>query len=878
MTNLWVPASSDSLSCLPFPSKFELLDSCFGIYFIPILLLIYIISFGLYQLRNLKLNEFNPFEQRRVTPLIKTLYTFGGIVLLSYLADCIIIIFRALESKTWSSSSLVFYAVTSWTAWLINFILIFIERKKTGGWSWINYSFSWFSLIGEFLVFRYWILLISDNNNQGKFTFSYDLVFLSISTIRFVALAILCIVPTIQILHLFLTHVNTESEYGRGLLQDSTSYGTFPTTASENNVSSEEQIQPPQESAFSNFFSKMKRLVPFIWPKNKPWLQFLVYICFGLLILGRIINVLVPYQLKIIVDYLGGEGGDQGRFPWATIVFYVFLRFLQGGVGLIQASQNYLWIPIGQYTTREISVKMFDHLHGLSLSYHINRKTGEVLRVMDRGTNSIISLLSQIFFQILPVIVDIFVAVFIFVILFEWEIGAIVFVTMSSYIFVTIWITEWRTKFRRIMIELDNDARTKAVDSLLNFETVKYYNAEQFEVHRYDEAIRKFQVYDYKVSASLNVLNLSQNLVITCGLLAGCLMFAYQITQNIYSVGDFVLFIFYMNQLYSPLNFFGTYYRMIQQNFVDMEKMLDLFKEEQSVQDLPGAPQIKVTEGTVVFDNVNFSYDPRNQALKNLSFTIPKGKTVALVGPSGGGKSTILRLLFRFYDVNSGSISIDGQDIRSVTQESLRRNIGVVPQDTVLFNDTVFYNIHYGNVNAPEEEVFKAAQAAQIHDRTLTFPDGYKTRVGERGLRLSGGEKQRVAIARTILKNPPIILLDEATSALDTTTERQIQKALSQMTADRTTLVIAHRLSTIVNADLILCIKDGQVVEQGTHEELIRLAQENKSPGVYYEMWQKQLRDHEETGGVEAESSSNDSTGNNKDNKPLLDKNIIHKH
>ncbi|CAG8436593.1 9370_t:CDS:10 [Diversispora eburnea] len=803
MTNLWIADSSDSLSCLPFPSKFELLDSCFGIYFIPILLLIYIISLGLYQLRNLKLNEFNPFEQRRVTPLIKTLYTFGGIVLLSYLADCLIIIFRALESKTWSSSSLVFYAVTSWTAWLINFILIFIERKRTGGWSLINYLFSWFSLTGEFLVFRYWILLIN-HNNQGKFIANYDLAFFSISTIRFVALIILCIVPTIQILHLFLTHVNSESEYSRGLLQDSTSYGTFPTAPSENNVSSEQQIQTPQESAFSNFFSKMKRLIPFIWPKNKPWLQFLVYVCFGLLILGRIINVLVPYQLKIIVDYLGGEGGDQGRFPWMTIIFYVFLRFLQGGVGLIQASQNYLWIPIGQ--------------------------TGEVLRVMDRGTNSIISLLSQIFFQILPVIVDIFVAVVIFVILFEWQIGAIVFITMSSYIFVTIWITEWRTKFRRVMIELDNDARTKAVDSLLNFETVKYYNAEQFEVQRYDEAIRKFQVYDYKVSASLNVLNLSQNMVITCGLLAGCLLFAYQITQNIYSVGDFVLFIFYMNQLYSPLNFFGTYYRMIQQNFVDMEKMLDLFKEEQSVQDLPGAPQIRVTEGKVEFDNVNFSYDPRNQALKNVSFTIPKGKTVALVGPSGGG---------------------------NVTQESLRRNIGVVPQDTVLFNDTVFYNIHYGNVNAPEEEVFKAAKAAQIHDRTLTFPD-------ERGLRLSGGEKQRVAIARTILKNPPIILLDEATSALDTTTERQIQKALYQVTANRTTLVIAHRLN-------------GQVVEQGTHEELIRLAQENKSPGVYYEMWQKQLRDHEEA-GVEAEGSSNDSTGKNKNNESLLDKDIIHKH
>ncbi|CAG8739888.1 20583_t:CDS:10, partial [Gigaspora rosea] len=493
----------------------------------------------------------------------------------------------------------------------------------------------------------------------------------------------------------------------------------------------------------------------------------------------------------------------------------------------------------------------------LSLSYHINRKTGEVLRVMDRGTSSIISLLNQILFQIFPVIVDIVVAVAFFVIEFGWVFGLIVFITMFLYILATICITEWRTKFRREMIELDNDSRAKAVDSLLNFETVKYYNAERFEVQRYDDAIKKYQIADYKVSSSLNLLNLSQNLVITVGMLTGCLLCAYKVTEHIFTVGDFILFVTYISQLYSPLNFFGTYYRMIQQNFVDMEKMLDLFKEQQSVQDVPGAPDLKVTEGAVVFENVGFAYDPRNPALKNISFSIPKGKTVALVGPSGGGKSTILRLLFRFYDVGSGRILIDGQDIRLVKQESLRRNIGVVPQDTVLFNDTIFYNIHYGNIKASEDDVYKAAKAAQIHDRIKTFPDDYQTRVGERGLRLSGGEKQRVAIARTILKDPAIILLDEATSALDTTTERQIQHALANITKDRTTLVIAHRLSTIINADLILCIKDGQVAEQGTHDELIQ-----NTEGVYYEMWQKQLRDETDKIAEEIEVSNTDASQN----------------
>ncbi|KAI8822059.1 P-loop containing nucleoside triphosphate hydrolase protein [Fimicolochytrium jonesii] len=595
-------------------------------------------------------------------------------------------------------------------------------------------------------------------------------------------------------------------------------------------------------SGWTETLRKVRKLMPFLWPKPLR-LQALVVLCFIFLALGRVVNVLVPLQYKRVVDALtpGGEGdNERPYFAWGAILLYTFFRFLQGGVGLLSSLQYFLWIPVGQYTTREVSVRMLEHLHSLSLKFHINRKTGEVLRVMDRGTSSIGSLLSYLAFNILPVFVDIALACIVFLITFDWAIATLVFVTMVLYIVCTIWITEWRTKFRRAMNEFDSAARAKAVDSLLNFETVKYYNNEQLEVKAYDEAIRKYQDADYKSSASLNILNSAQNVVITLGLLSGLLMCAKRVSDGQLTVGDFVAFLTYLLQLYQPLNWFGTYYRVIQQNFIDMEKMLDLFEEGEAIKDNPDATDLIIREkGHIVFDNVAFGYDPRQLAVKGLSFEVPAGKTVALVGPSGGGKSTVFRLLFRFYDIQSGSITFDGQDIRTVKQASLRSHIGVVPQDTVLFNDTVKYNIRYGNVNATDEEIVAAAKAAQIHDRILSFPDGYETRVGERGLRLSGGEKQRIAIARTILKNPTIILLDEATSALDNTTERLVQDRLLALGKGRTTLVIAHRLSTIVDADVILVLKDGMVAEKGTHNELM-----NKE-GTYYTMWMRQLGEEE---------------------------------
>lgn len=534
-------------------------------------------------------------------------------------------------------------------------------------------------------------------------------------------------------------------------------------------------------------------------------------------------------------------------------------------MGLLNNLRSFLWIRIQQYTTREIEVELFRHLHSLSLRWHLNRKTGEVLRVMDRGTDSINNLLNYILFSIAPTIVDILVAVVFFITAFNWWFGLIVFITMSLYIAATIMVTEWRTKFQRRMNLADNAQKARSVDSLLNFETVKYYGAEQYEVDCYREAILKYQEEEWRSSITLNILNTMQNIIVCGGLLAGSLLCAYLVVyEQGLTVGDYVLFASYIIQLYVPLNWFGTFYRAIQKNFVDMENMFDLMKEEQEVIDAPGAGELAVIRGgSIDFSDVTFGYTPERFVLRNVSFSVPAGKTVAIVGPSGAGKSTIMRLLFRFYDVESGSISIDGQNIKTVRQSSLRKAIGVVPQDTVLFNNTIKYNIQYGRVDAPDVDVIVAAKTADIHEKILTFPEKYETQVGERGLRLSGGEKQRVAIARTILKSPFIVLLDEATSALDTQTERNIQAALSRVCANRTTLIIAHRLSTIIHSDEILVLKDGQVVERGRHESLL------EKHGVYADMWNQQLKNLE-TGGeapvVQPITNGNALSGN--DTKP----------
>ncbi|XP_051284191.1 ATP-binding cassette sub-family B member 6 [Dicentrarchus labrax] len=604
------------------------------------------------------------------------------------------------------------------------------------------------------------------------------------------------------------------------------------------------------ESTWKGFWKKVRLLAPYMWPRGNVVLQLLVLLCLGLLGIERVINVFVPIFYRNIVNEL--TDGSSWHTLATTVCVYVLLKFLQGGgagaSGFVSNMRSFLWIRVQQFTNCMIQVRLFAHLHSLCLRWHLGRKTGEVLRSVDRGTSSINNLLSYIVFSIVPTITDIVISIIYFITYFNAWFGLIVFVCMALYLTLTIIITEWRTKFRRNMNQMDNNAKSKAVDSLLNFETVKYYNAESYEVSRFEDAILKYQGAEWKAQASLAFLNQTQNIIIGSGLLAGSLLCAYFVTEGKFQVGDFVLFGTYIIQLYTPLNWFGTYYRMIQTSFIDMESMIKLFEEEEEVKDEVNAGNFLYKLGKVEFENVYFSYSSGKEILKDVSFTVLPGETVALVGPSGSGKSTIIRLIFRFYDVQGGSISIDGQDISKVKQTSLRAHIGVVPQDTVLFNDTIQNNIRYGRVSASDQEVEEAAIAADIHDKIMTFPEAYDTQVGERGLKLSGGEKQRVAIARTILKAPQIILLDEATSALDTQTERNIQASLAKVCTNRTTVVVAHRLSTIIGADQILVISDGRIAERGRHEELLLKG------GLYADMWMNQQQSQDSDSSSESET------------------------
>ncbi|KAI7815804.1 P-loop containing nucleoside triphosphate hydrolase protein [Gamsiella multidivaricata] len=630
-------------------------------------------------------------------------------------------------------------------------------------------------------------------------------------------------------------------------------------------------------TTFKEFYGHCKHLRPFIWPSNSRKLQTHIMLCLCLLVVGRIVNVLVPQHVANVIDALtkvenGSPGGtdENGnpRFVWKEIMIFITLRTLQGSIGAVDTLQALLWIPVGQFNTRELAVKMFEHLLDLSLRFHLNRKTGEMLRVQDRGVSSIVTLLSSLLFNILPCLVDIAIACYILTREFDIYFGIIVAITMVCYIYATILMTDWRTRYRRESNALDNAVEARAVDSLLNYETIKLFATEEYEVGKYTEAITAYQQADRKSQYTLAILNTTLNIVIQGGLALGCLLCAKRVSQKEMGVKGFVMYYTYILQLYGPLNLFGTSYRSLQKNFIDMEKMLDLFKEPVEIQDQPEAKQLVMTGGEVVFENVSFGYSPQNPNLKSVSFRIPPGKKLALVGPSGGGKSTILRLLFRFYDPTRGRILIDGHDIKTVTQTSLRRKIGIVPQDTALFNESIGYNIGYGKIGQDHDgRIQAAAEAARIHEIISRFSEGYATRVGERGMRLSGGEKQRVAIARTILKNPPILLLDEATSALDTQTEREIQNSIESISKDRTTLMIAHRLSTIVDADEILVIQKGEIAEQGSHEQLMQAG------GIYAAMWMQQLREDRTPAPSSHSSQKESSKGEETDDMDSSDEN-----
>ena len=553
--------------------------------------------------------------------------------------------------------------------------------------------------------------------------------------------------------------------------------------------------------------------------------------------MGEILGVLAPYFYGVSVDALApGAEENQTIFMLTAgalgmVVAYGVMRILSVGFSQLR---DVIFARVGQRALRQLALETFRHMHRLSLRYHITRKTGGLSRVMERGVKGVEFLLRFMLFSIGPLILKLLIVAGIFYLEFGFAYMAIVLVTIVLYIWFTFSVTEWRVKVRKEMNDKDTDANQKAIDSLLNFETVKYFGAEEREALRYDESMRGYEAAALKTSYSLAFLNFGQTLLITSGLIAVMIMAAMGVQRGEFSVGDFVMANAYMIQITMPLGFLGTVYREIRQALVDMGEMFDLLGQPEEVTDTKNASDLIIKGGQIEFDNISFGYDQERAILSNLSLTINKGETVAIVGPSGSGKSTIGRLIFRFYDVNNGSIRIDGQDIRDVTQASVHNSIGIVPQDTVLFNDTIGYNIAYGREDASNDDIVAAAKSAKIHDFIISLTDGYNTTVGERGLKLSGGEKQRVGIARTLLKNPPILVLDEATSALDTETERNIQESLRGLGSGRSVITIAHRLSTVVDADQIVVLEKGVIVEKGTHDELLNLN------GRYTKMWQIQ--------------------------------------
>jgi len=608
-------------------------------------------------------------------------------------------------------------------------------------------------------------------------------------------------------------------------------------------------------------------LWPYIWPSDRADLKLRVLGAMLMLLVAKLATIATPFTFKWATNALAGQGNATSDWlvwalaaPVLMTIAYGTMRIL---MGLLTQVRDGLFAKVAMHAVRRLAYRTFVHMHELSLRFHLERKTGGMTRVLERGRNAIETIVRMVILQLAPTIIELAFIVIVLMWQFDWRYVAAILATVVVYMVWTFYATEWRIGIRRKMNESDTDANVKAIDSLLNYETVKYFSAEQREAARYDRAMARYEDASVTSYTSLSVLNAGQTVFFTIGLTVAMVMCAFEIKAGTKTIGDFVLINAMMIQLYQPLNFMGMVYREIKQAVIDIETMFSILARPAEIKDVPGATPLQVTSGTIKFENVAFAYEPQRKILKGISFEVPAGKTVAVVGPSGAGKSTISRLLYRFYDLSGGRILIDGQDISKVAQASLREKIGMVPQDTVLFNDTIRYNIRYGRWEATDAEVEEAARLAQIDGFIRMSPKGYETEVGERGLKLSGGEKQRVAIARTVLKAPPILMLDEATSALDSHTEKEIQDALERVSKGRTTLVIAHRLSTIVGADEIIVVDRGEIVERGTHMALLAKG------GLYASMWNRQREAEEARERLARASEEGEAAAPNRDPPPI---------